>query len=592
MSEVGFELGENVPNLNLDEKWSQTNIDGRKHISDREALLSHACQFKVGIEYFRQIEWMTNEMINSCTKKSYLCRLNENCLRLIIDFAFPGQGQIVTDSIARRQLKVNSHKGVPFRLCVRKRPMISFETTTGYYDAVQANHKHLSPFDKSLAPTVVTHDGRCARNGRILTINHRSYIFDRVFDEYASNTSVCENEVDPLLKRAMDGGFSTLILFGQTGTGKTYTLSGALDYTCFKLQGQRLKVIFYEIYGKKCYDLLNRRAVVHLRSDEFEVVHCRGAKHVEIDGADNKQLASTFQTALSLRSSEFTERNPISSRSHAICTISILEESVVTGGITFVDLAGSERNYDTMKMTAAAHRESADINSALMALKDCFQSYFYSMAEKSQRREIAMLTDGERGLINYKKIIHLRPVTKAPYRASLLTRVLRECFEHSGNRLTTIIATVSPSSSDIQHTINSLDHASMMVPSIYDKISCSLVEIPMTGAPLSHIPVESWTPDQVSQWVATVEGGKFSQLALPQDLTGAELTKMDIRSLSTLFTGVLRKARVNYEGSAWVVGSEADDISYSSGKVLARAFVASLRRAQQLASARSKGVAL
>ena len=37
-------------------------------------------------------------------------------------------------------------------------------------------------------------------------------------------------------------------------------------------------------------------------------------------------------------------------------------------------VGGSERNYETMTMSAQQHRESADINSSLMALKDCFRA--------------------------------------------------------------------------------------------------------------------------------------------------------------------------------------------------------------------------
>lgn len=37
-------------------------------------------------------------------------------------------------------------------------------------------------------------------------------------------------------------------------------------------------------------------------------------------------------------------------------------------------VGGSERNYETMSMSAQQHRESADINSSLMALKDCFRA--------------------------------------------------------------------------------------------------------------------------------------------------------------------------------------------------------------------------
>jgi hypothetical protein len=124
-----------------------------------------------------------------------------------------------------------------------------------------------------------------------------------------------------------------------------------------------------------------------------------------------------LESALQLRSIEVTERNPISSRSHAVCCIRFLQdddddgnkgnskentsdngqeritsdvnETFVPGGqITLVDLAGSERNYETIKMTAAQHRESAEINFALMALKDCFRaSYLNYSASKSAARK-------------------------------------------------------------------------------------------------------------------------------------------------------------------------------------------------------------
>jgi hypothetical protein len=134
------------------------------------------------------------------------------------------------------------------------------------------------------------------------------------------------------------------------------------------------------------------------------------------------------------------------------------------GILTLVDLAGSERNFDTLKMSAAEHRESADINYALMALKDCFRSYYLSLCGEGHLDII----DGETKKIDYKKILSLRPVTKAPYRASQLTRVLRNCFcsaESVHNHRTTIVATISPNSTDTQHTINTLDHVAMMIPS-------------------------------------------------------------------------------------------------------------------------------
>lgn len=166
------------------------------------------------------------------------------------------------------------------------------------------------------------------------------------------------------------------------------------------LTGYSVEVMFYEIHGKKCYDLLNKRKLVYLRSDEHEVVHVRGAKSVvslaipekfecskntnnqkrnkedndddnlnddddtddenyrkeKIDGieatstkkdgkenfdsfekikttspdkmyVDYPTLVQMLQEALTLRSSEVTERNPVSSRSHAICVIKLLGPS-------------------------------------------------------------------------------------------------------------------------------------------------------------------------------------------------------------------------------------------------------------------------
>ena len=137
------------------------------------------------------------------------------------------------------------------------------------------------------------------------------------------------------------------------------------------------------------------------------------------------------------------------------------------------------------RQSAADHKESADINYALMALKDCFRSYYNTSSSSSPSSQNASypsssssssnILDEKTKLINYKKILSMRPIKKAPYRSSLLTRVLRNCFvpqEHNNNthtdpskpHLTCVIATISPSSSDIVHTINTLDHVSMMIP--------------------------------------------------------------------------------------------------------------------------------
>ena len=156
-----------------------------------------------------------------------------------------------------------------------------------------------------------------------------------------------------------------------------------------------LEVTFYEVHGKKCYDLLDNRKVCKLLADESEVMHLRGAKslHFQARGAGVTVPASAsasasanvepesrgvaafradlmetkLAAALALRSAELTERNPVSSRSHAVCEIMVTFAGAgvgagagagTTGRLRLVDLAGSERNYETLKMTAKQHQES------------------------------------------------------------------------------------------------------------------------------------------------------------------------------------------------------------------------------------------
>jgi hypothetical protein len=345
------------------------------------------------------------------------------------------------------------------------------------------------------------------------------------------------------------------------------------------------------------------------------------------------ELLGRLHAAFKLRSSEVTERNPVSSRSHAICVVKLLTASVEpdeansldrprlpeTGGsregdengyfgkIALVDLAGSERNYETVKMTAAMHRESADINFALMALKDCFRAYHAQcVGSKMMQRSKSRCTES---------FDDLAPA-RAPFRASLLTRVLRECFvdpddadgrksgkvgdetnetvnatklsgrshvaKQVGRHMTTIITTVSPTATDLQHSVNSLDHVVLMAPRLYERTRAVTVEVPMNGAAPSHVPIEQWTASQVTSWLATADGGRFAQLVLPSGMSGAGLMQLNMVCLSALFEGQLRAARQGEEGVAWVVqGEHTQRHTY-----LGRALWAALRR-QQLGATRS-----
>jgi len=614
----------------------------------REYASKHAEEFIDAVEDYGKVKMLVTASFTD--KKNVLAKLNGHIelLRHIVDLAMPGQGPLVfalAEELEKKRAAASEAEAKPatdddaaassFRLCARCRPLMPWELENGAYSCAA-----LFP----ASAEIVLHDGKMARNGRRLTMTHKKYAMSRVWPHHASNTTVCVNEVDPLLARARAGFAVSLLCFGQTGTGKTYTLLAALNHTLKELErdGRNIELTFFELHGKKAYDLLSQRKLVHLRSDENEVVHVRGAKSVVVlaapaaatpqepaqpatkdegDAAHNADddaaaaaaswknstvavdsyasLWSMLDSAFELRSSEVTERNPVSSRSHAVCVIKLLPSDAHAGAgkMTFVDLAGSERNYETTKMTPAQHRESADINYSLMALKDCFRAYHAvaTGAKMMLRRRRVDCPKSSSSFAMIKPEDAFAPA-RAPYRASLLTRVLRECFVNCASaaadgaaadsaeenetvdrrHYTTIITTLSPTPVDIMHGINSLEHVVLMQPDLVPKMSAVTVEVPLKGVALSHLPIETWSAEQVVSWLATAGNGRFAQLALPPGLDGAGLMMLNMVSLSALFEGHLRAARQGEEGSAWVV----DAASEGRHNYLGRALWAALRREQ------------
>ena len=515
--------------------------------------------------------------------------------------------------------------------------------------------------------------------------------------------------------------------------GKTYTLYGALEYLSTRLVGKCIRISFYEVHGKKCYDLLRNRNIVHLRSDAHENMHVRGAVNVELLPLQSPtELLDVLQEALKLRSSKVTERNPISSRSHAVCTIEILtpphststgtpsglpnhlpgpptglsnqppgrkDRSLgaylsthptttstgtttlsVIGKITLVDLAGSERNYDTTKMTAAQHLESADINFALMALKDCFRCYHAQLTahlttldERLKQKLIQPGGDGNKSTLSnpaveiapnlfnsttnttgiVKAIHHVggipgmkttalpgqqndittttatdsahseqdcdahRTTTnttngtsnttttatttastiRIPFRSSTLTKVLKECFTSGPHHRTTIMATISPTPIDLQHSLNTLNHIVLMCPELQQLTYRVTVEVPLNlhlqmqnrfNAKLAHStdvssglsvkPLHSWTAEEVISWLSTAERGRFKHLILPSNLDGKGLLHLSENNMIELFAIQQQKvARSEKEGSVWVETVENTRQIRSLGRALYRAVRRELR---------------
>ena len=263
-------------------------------------------------------------------------------------------------------------------------------------------------------------------------MNHHTFRFDRCFDEKCTSEQVYDETAEGPLRAACAGGQGTIMMFGQTGSGKTYTMSTMYERVAkeiFSTPARIVHVSFIELAGsKKCADILNRGRRVDLKEcGTGGVVEAFPAVEIPITQASD--LVSIIQFALSRRATAATGVHDRSSRTHACCRVRITEAGS-SGILNLVDLAGSEHRIDSSEHDANRRKECAQINSSLMALKECVRA-------------------------------QMNGASYIPYRQSNLTLLLKACFA-SDDANTSIIVTVSPSSKDTEHSLNTLRHACVM----------------------------------------------------------------------------------------------------------------------------------
>jgi kinesin family protein 2/24 len=532
---------------------NEAELDARQIWGVREAQGLHRRELREAVASLFRVRALAAGLAQ---KPSALQRMLPPLVSRVMDFE-SGQGSLMDFVLGWQRAPPCPGS---LSVCARKRPLLPWETKAGLWDAVEVLSRERA---------VVCHDGRLSRSGRRLSMCHRRFALHRAWGPASSTEDVYREAVAPLLEAALSsstavsspagssgdivgsngdgpGCCATLLCMGQTGTGKTYTIKGIVQCLARDLQGQGdLEIEFFEICGRRCLDLLAGRQEVQLRADCEDRVRVCGQRAQRLP--QGRGLEEVLYSALALRASEETERNANSSRSHAICTLRVLEGP---GAMTLrlVDLAGSERNFETSQMTAQQHRESAEINASLMVLKDCFRAH-----AAHQRGERAML----------------------PFRRSQLTRVLRDCFTNPAHR-TVVIATVSPAATDVIHSMNTLTHATMLAKPLADLTSLVEVAIPLnlkgSGA-LATKSVYTWTPQEVLAWLAEVENGRFAHVVVPPQLNGRQLLETSPQGLSELFAGALRSARTAQEGEAWTVQVE------NVGLHLGRDIFAAARRA-------------
>ncbi|XP_056147810.1 kinesin-like protein KIF11 [Lampris incognitus] len=294
-------------------------------------------------------------------------------------------------------------------------------------------------------------------------LSRKTYTFDMVFGQAAKQIDVYRSVLCPILDEVIMGYNCTVFAYGQTGTGKTFTMEGArsLDeeftweedplagiiprtlHQIFEKLSENgtefsVKVSLLEIYNEELFDLLSPSDNVTEKLQLFDDprnkrgVLVKGLEEVTVHNKD--EVYQILERGAAKRKTASTLLNAYSSRSHSVFSITIHmreitldgEELVKIGKLNLVDLAGSE-NIGRSGAVDKRAREAGNINQSLLTLG----------------RVITAL-------------VEKRP--HVPYRESKLTRILQDSL--GGRTKTSIIATVSPSSSNLEETLSTLEYAS------------------------------------------------------------------------------------------------------------------------------------
>ncbi|KAI3798675.1 hypothetical protein L1987_33953 [Smallanthus sonchifolius] len=331
----------------------------------------------------------------------------------------------------RRKLhnQVEDAKG-NIRVFCRCRPLSKSEASTG-------------------CSTVVDFD--TASNGELGILNSgstkKTFRFDRVFTPNDNQVDVF-SQASPLVTSVLDGYNVCIFAYGQTGTGKTFTMEGTegnrgVNYRTleelFKIAKERVDTFTYdisvsvlEVYNEQIRDLLTTSSS---SSKKLEIKQASEGLHnipglVEAKVENIQEVWNVLRAGSSARAVGSNNVNEHSSRSHCMLCIMVRAKNLINGECTksklwLVDLAGSERLGKT-EAQGERLKEAQNINRSLSALGDVISA----LANKSS---------------------HI------PYRNSKLTHLLQDSL--GGDSKTLMFVQISPSEHDLSETLSSLNFA-------------------------------------------------------------------------------------------------------------------------------------
>eukprot|EP00826_Nyctotherus_ovalis_P022456 TRINITY_DN1740_c0_g1_i15.p1 TRINITY_DN1740_c0_g1~~TRINITY_DN1740_c0_g1_i15.p1 ORF type:complete len:666 (-),score=201.57 TRINITY_DN1740_c0_g1_i15:130-2127(-) len=283
----------------------------------------------------------------------------------------------------------------------------------------------------------------------------KEFTFDSVYDDKSRQEDIYVNSVFPVVENVLIGYNGTVFAYGQTGTGKTFTIEGYdnppdmmgvmprsfetifSNIQCDNPEQRQylVRASYMELYKEDIRDLLspNPKAKLELHEKPDTGVYVKDLIMTVVTSV--QELKKIQMIGRKNRTTAETKMNDHSSRSHAIFTITIETSEpgvdgkprIRAGKFHLVDLAGSERQSKT-EAVGERLEEATKINLSLSTL--C--------------HVISSLVDSRSSF--------------TPYRNSKLTRLLQDSL--GGNTKTVMIANIGPADYNYDETLNTLRYAS------------------------------------------------------------------------------------------------------------------------------------
>ena len=286
----------------------------------------------------------------------------------------------------------------------------------------------------------------------------KNFEYDYIFDTKSTQQDVYE-EVTLLIQSMVQGNNICIIAYGQTCTGKTYSIQGPdsknpgiapraakelfLILNNFSksnlFESIRLSLTIIEIYNEQIYNLLEESTPsLNMYEDTSGNLVIPDLNPISVSSFD--EAMKLFKLAAKFRHTSNTEYNDRSSRSHCIFSFQLKltgkNGKIIRSTLHIIDLAGSERISKSHIKDEKLKKEAICINLSLHSLSTVLNS-------------IAL------------KANHI------PYRDSKLTHFLKDSLNENYNIL--LLLHVSPHIKDLPETISTLQFGERIVKICHHK---------------------------------------------------------------------------------------------------------------------------